>query len=97
MTVWALDGYASLVVLLVMFAVKGFALISAVSFPDQAYPAASRGTKMGWCIGLGVGFAAQVLMVGAAPMNLVGLAFFIAALVFITDTRPALAEVTRRR
>jgi len=96
-TVFALEGYAYLVVLVAMLAAKGFALISAVRFPAEAYPAASRGTKVGWMIGLGLGFVAQLVMIGSSPLNLISLAFLIAALVFITDTRPALAEVTSPR
>lgn len=97
MTVFQLEGYAYLVVLVLMLAVKGFAFVSAVRFPAEAYPAASRGTKAGWCIGLGLGFAAQLLMISFSPINIVSLAFLIAALVFLADTRPALAEVTSSR
>lgn len=95
MTVFALEGYAWLAVLLVMLAVKGFAFISAVLFPAEAYPAASRGTKAAWAIGLGLGLVAQILL--ATPLNLINLAFTIAAFVYLADTRPALAEVTPRR
>ena len=97
MNIFALEGYAYLVVLLAMLAVKGFAFISAASFPEQSYPAASRGTKTGWLIGLGLGFAAQLVLMSLSPLNLISLAFLIAALVYITDTRPALAEVTTQR
>lgn len=95
MTVFALEGYAWLVVLLVMLAIKGFAFINAVLYPAEAYPAASRGTKAAWTIGLGLGLVAQILL--ATPLNLINLAFTIAAFVYLADTRPALAEVTPRR
>ncbi|MEO5662783.1 MAG: DUF2516 family protein [Nocardioides sp.] len=95
MTVFALEGYAYLVVLLVMLAIKGFAFINSVLYPTQAYPAASRGTKAAWTIGLGLGLAAQILI--ATPLNLINLAFTIAAFVYLADIRPALAEVTPRR
>lgn len=95
MTVFALEGYASLVVLLVMFAIKGFAFINAVLYPTEAYPAASRGTKAAWTIGLGLGLVAQILI--ATPLNLINLVFTIAAFVYLADIRPALAEVTPRR
>jgi hypothetical protein len=94
-TVFALEGYAYLVVLLVMLAIKGFAFISAVLYPTEAYPAASRGTKAAWTIGLGIGLAAQILI--PTPLNLINLAFTIAAFVYLADIRPALAEVTSRR
>ncbi len=95
MTVFALEGYAYLVVLLVMLAVKGFAFINAVLYPAEAYPAAGRGTKAAWTIGLGLGLVAQMLL--PTPLNLINLAFTIAAFVYLADTRPALAEVTSRR
>lgn len=78
-----------------MLAVKGFAFINAVLYPAEAYPASSRGTKAAWTIGLGVGLVAQMLL--PTPLNLINLAFTIAAFVYLADTRPALAEVTSRR
>jgi hypothetical protein len=94
-TVFVLEGYVQLVVLLVLLAIKGFAFINAVLYPTEAYPAASRGTKAAWTIGLGLGLVAQILIM--TPLNLINLAFTIAALVYLADTRPALAEVTSRR
>ena len=95
MTVFVLEGYVYLVVLLVMLAIKGFAFVNAVLYPAEAYPAASRGTKAAWTIGLGLGLAAQILLM--TPLNLINLAFTIAAFVYLADIRPALAEVTSRR
>ncbi|WP_206062940.1 DUF2516 family protein [Nocardioides piscis] len=95
MTVFELTGYAHLLALLAVLAVKGFALVNAALYPAEAFPAASRGTKPGWLIGLGVGFAAQLLI--PTPTNLINLAFLIGALVYLADTRPALAEVTSHR
>jgi hypothetical protein len=92
-----LEAYGYLVAVLAMLAVKAFAFISAISFPAEAYPAASRGNKVGWAIGLGLGFVAQLMLMGARPLNLISLAFLIAALVYVADTRPALAEVTSTR
>ena len=89
------EAYGYLLAALAMLAVKGFAFISAASFPAEAYPAASRGHKVGWCIGLGLGFVAHLMM--GDPFNLINLAFLIAALVYVADTRPALAEVTSPR
>ncbi|UUZ57663.1 DUF2516 family protein [Nocardioides sp. B-3] len=96
MTVFAPEGYAYPVVLVVMLAIKGFAFINAVLYPTEAYPAASRGTKAATGpSGLGLGLAAQILI--ATPLNLINLAFTIAAFVYLADIRPALAEVTPRR
>ncbi|WP_426245961.1 DUF2516 family protein [Nocardioides sp. LHG3406-4] len=96
MTVFALEGWVSLVVLLAMLGVKGFALVSALTFSGPAYEAASKGNKVGWSIGLGVGFVAQLIMLSWSPISLISLAFIIVAFVYLADVRPALAEVTRR-
>ncbi len=97
MTVFEVEGSAYLVLLLAMLAVKGFVLVSAALYPAAAYPAADKGSKAAWTIGLGIGFAAQVLMMGSSPLNLIHLAFTIAAFVYLADVRPALAQVTSRR
>ena len=97
MNVFQLEGLAYLVVLVVMLAVKGFALISSLLYPREAYDAAGKLTKPAWTIILGLGFVAQVLLMSASPLNLVHLASTIAAFVYLADVRPALAEVTARR
>jgi hypothetical protein len=94
--VFELQGWVYLVVLLAMLAVKGFALVSALTFSAPAYDAASKGTKVAWSIGLGVGFAAQLIMLRASPISLISLVFIIVAFVYLADVRPALSEVTRR-
>ena len=95
MTIFVLEGYVWLVVLITMLAIKAFALVSATMFPPDAYTAASRGTKAAWMIGLGLGLAAQLIF--PTPLHLINLAFTIAAFVYLADTRPALAEVTAPR
>ncbi len=97
MNVFALEGSVYFVVLLAMLAIKGFVFVSALLYPAEAYPAAGKGTKAAWTIGLGIGFAAQVLMMNASPLHLIQLAFTIAAFVYLADVRPALAQVTSRR
>lgn len=77
---------------LALLGVKLFALVNCLLYPAEAYPAASRGTKTAWGIGLGVGVAAAIV---GLPM-IVNLAFTIAALVYILDVRPALRSLTRR-
>ncbi|PUA81498.1 DUF2516 domain-containing protein [Nocardioides currus] len=88
-----LQGNVTLVLFLVLLVVKGFAFVNSVLYPTQAYPAASRGTKAAWTIGLGIGLVAHLLL----GVLIVNLAFTVAALVYILDTRPALAEVTSPR
>ena len=94
MNVFELQGWVMLVVLLAMLAVKGFALITALMFSAEAYEAASKMTKVGWCAILGLGFAVQLVML--APLGLLNIVFTIAALVYLADVRPALLNLTRR-
>jgi hypothetical protein len=93
--IYELQGTFFLVVLLVMLAVKGFAFVNAVLFSNEAYEAAGKLTKTAWCAITGLGFAAQLIFM--APTNILNLIFFIAALVYLADVRPALKEVTSYR
>jgi len=97
-SVFAIQGYFSLIVLVAMLAVKGFAFVNALSFSDEAYRAAGKQNKTGWSTGLGVGLAAQIVLMGN-PLSIIHLVFLIAALVYLADVRPALTHVMggRRR
>ena len=92
-----IEGYVYLVVMLALLAVKSYAFISSLLFPAEAYTATGKLTKPAWSIILGLGLLAQVLLISASPINLIHLAFTIAALVYLADVRPALAEVTSGR
>ena len=96
MNIYEVQGTLYLVVLLVMLAVKGFAFVNALLFSNEAYEAAGKLTKTAWCAITGLGFAAQLIILGS-PLNLISLVFFIAALVYLADVRPALKEVTSYR
>lgn len=96
MNIYEVQGTLYLVVLLVMLAVKGFAFVNALLFSGEAYDAAGKLTKTAWCAITGLGFAAQLIILGS-PLNLISLVFFIAALVYLADVRPALKEVTSYR
>lgn len=86
-----------LVVLLVLLAIKGFAFINALTYSVEAYQAAGKLTKQGWCAITGIGFAAQVVLIGSSPFGIIHLVFTIASLVYLADVRPALREVTSGR
>lgn len=96
MNVFALQGTTMLVVLLTLLAVKTFAFLSALRYSAEAYQAAGKLTKPAWVAITGLGLAAQVILSGS-PLNLIQLVFTIAALVYLADVRPALAEVTSGR
>jgi hypothetical protein len=91
------EGYVYLVIMLAMLALKSFAFISSLLYPAEAYVATGKLTKPAWSIILGLGLLAQVLLISSSPINLIHLAFTIAALVYLADVRPALAEVTSGR
>lgn len=93
---YALQGSISLVVLVVLLAIKGFAFVNAMTYSSQAYEAAGKLTKPAWCAITGLGFASQLVFLGS-PLGIINLVATIAALVYLADVRPALAEVTSRR
>ncbi|WP_457207659.1 DUF2516 family protein [Nocardioides sp. P5_C9_2] len=97
MAFFEFQGYVYLVVTLAMLAVKAYAFISSLMYSAEAYTATGKLTKPAWSIILGLGLLAQVLMINASPINLIPLVFTIAALVYLADVRPALAEVTSGR
>lgn len=82
--------------ILVALAVKAFAFVNALMWPGEAYPAANKLTKPAWLAILGLGLAAQLLLIRAHPINPIHLIASIAAIVFIVDVRPAISELTRR-
>jgi hypothetical protein len=94
--VFEVQGTVMLVVLVALLAVKGFAFVSACLYPAEAYEAAGKLTKPAWCAITGLGFAAALIFAGS-PLGILSIVFTIAALVYLADVRPALAEVTSRR
>ncbi len=96
MNIYAFNSTFMLVVLVVLLAVKGFAFVNALTYSTEAYEAAGKLTKQAWCLITGLGFAANVVMMNS-PLGIINLVFTIAALVYLADVRPALAEVTSGR
>ncbi len=78
-----------------LFVVKAFALVDAVSRPGSAYLAADKQTKNLWLVLLGLAVAAHVLL--WAPFGLLNLAGTVAALVYLADVRPVVRALTPRR
>ncbi|WP_210502984.1 DUF2516 family protein [Nocardioides xinjiangensis] len=96
MNIYEVQGTFFLVVLVVLLAIKGFAFVSSLMWSAEAYDAAGKLTKQAWCAITGLGFAAQLILLGS-PLNIISLVFTIAALVYLADVRPALREVTSPR
>lgn len=95
MNVFELEGTILLIVTLVLLAVKIFALVTSLMYSPEHYRAADKLSKQAWVAILGLGVVANLLLAGS-PMNLLNLAFTIAALVFLADVRPALAGLRQR-
>ena len=95
MNPFAVEGMTMLVIDIVLLAVKIYAFVNALRYSDDAYRAAGKLNKMAWCVILGLGVAAQVVLAGS-PLNLINLAMTVAALVDLADVKPALSSLTRR-
>ena len=97
MNVFEVESLFSLVVEVILLGVKIYAFVNCLMFSKEAYVAANKLTKPAWGIILGLGLVIQVVMAGSSPINLINLAFTIAAFVYLADVRPALRSLTRRR
>jgi hypothetical protein len=96
LNVFQLEGLFYLAVEFILLGVKIFALVSCLTFSADSYTAAGKLTKPAWGAILGLGLVLQILLVGASPINLLNLAFTIAAFVYLADVRPALRGLHRR-
>ncbi|MEU2232797.1 DUF2516 family protein [Streptomyces vietnamensis] len=86
-------GFDSLLSLLIFLVFTGFAvaaLVFAALAREDAYRAADKQTKKFWLIILGINLALNLLL----PMLFLQIAGLIAAIVFMVDVRPALAQVS---
>jgi len=95
--IFLIEGWIILAVIMIALAVKAFAFVNALMWPAEAYSAANKLTKPGWLAILGVGLAAQILLINAHPLNPIHLIASIAAIVFLVDVRPAVSGLTRRK
>ncbi|MFE5730358.1 MULTISPECIES: DUF2516 family protein [unclassified Streptomyces] len=86
-------GFDSLLNLVLFLVFTGFAvaaLVFAAMAREDAYRAAEKQTKKFWLIILGVNLVLNLLL----PMLFLQIAGVIAAIVFMVDVRPALAQVS---
>ena len=79
------------------FIVEAWAFIDAVRQPAGAFPAAGKQTKPLWLIILGVsvliGLYGVAYSGGFSPLNILPVAAFIAAAIYLTDVRPKVREM----
>ncbi|GGD07040.1 DUF2516 family protein [Nocardioides daphniae] len=94
MDIFSLQSNVLFIGFLIVLCLKGFAFVTAMTFPAPAYEASSKFTKVGWGIILGLGLAAQLIIWN--PIGIVNILFLVAACVFLVDVRPALRQITGR-
>jgi hypothetical protein len=90
------QGYLGWIVSLVLLVVKAYAFVNSLLHSPEEYRAASKWTKPGWNVLLGVGLLLQLMPVLDFSL-LLDLALIIAAFVYLADVRPAMKALYRRR
>ena len=92
--VFQFEGWIMVVASFALAGVKIFAFVTSLMFSADHYRAADKLSKPAWAAILGIGAAAQILIF--QPMDLINLAFTIAAFVYLADVRPALSSLHQR-
>ncbi len=93
MNVFEAQSIVMLVVQLAVLTITIFAFVNSLLYSAESYLAAGKLTKPTWCTILGLGV---VLFFVPIPLALVSIIMLVAALVYLTDVRPALAGLYRR-
>ena len=92
LTLFDVQTNIELVLSLVLFAVKAFAFVDAVSRPAPAFVAADKQTKVFWLAVLGLFLVAHMLF--WQPIGIFNLIGTLAAFVYLADARPAIQSMT---
>ncbi len=80
------------------FAVEAFAFIDAIIRPAQAFVAVGKQTKPIWLIILGVAFVLGLYAAAYGGVtNILAVAAFVAAAVYLVDVRPKVREIRSGR
>lgn len=80
--------------LLLMMALRLWAVIDCATRKSSAFPAVNKLTKPVWlAITIG-GAVLSALLYGYGPLNLISLITLVASLVYLADVRPAVREVS---
>ena len=95
--IFLIEHWVLYAIWIVCIALKGYALVHAVMFSTESYPAADKLTKVLWILILAAGLITAVVWfwAGGRPSGLLQLVFTTAALVFICDVKPALSDLRR--
>jgi len=87
------ESYISVLVAFAILATAIFAFVNSLLYSAESYEAAGKLTKTTWCTILGIGVVLQFVPLGLFIINI---ALLVAALVYLTDVRPALGSLRRR-
>lgn len=86
-----LQGVLLLALTLFSLVVKGFALVDALRRRPQLFVAAGKQTKNIWLAILGVALAVGIVVLN--PLGFLSIIGLVAAIVYLVDVRPALAQL----
>lgn len=89
------EMYVVLGISLLAIGIKGYALVNALLWSAESYTVAQKLTKPAWVTMLGFGVLFELLFM-MNPVNPLNLAASVAALVYLVDVRPAIAELNMR-
>jgi len=95
--VFEVEGMLSLVALVLLLGVKGYAFVNSVCWPAEAFTEADKLTKASWMAILGLGLAVQLPILSGPMVSMMNIVATVAALVYVVDVRPAVAAVSRSR
>jgi Protein of unknown function (DUF2516) len=95
--IYTIEAWVLFAISIVLIALKGYALVHAMMFSAESYPAADKLTKLLWGLILFFGFMTAVLffLAGGRPHGIIQIIFTTAALVFLCDVKPALSDLRR--
>ena len=94
-SVYLFEDLVILGVSLLALGLKGYAFVNSLLWSAESYAAAQKLTKPAWVAMLGFGVLFELLF-KVQPINPLNLAASVAALVYLFDVRPAVAELNRR-
>lgn len=85
------SGTISMVLLVLLLALKGYAFADAIFRPLESFPAADKQTKPFWLVILGLSLVVQLVFL--QPINLFNIVGTVVSAVYVVGVRPALKEV----
>lgn len=93
--------YVFLALFLLVFAAAAIALVDALMRPTRAFAVAGKRTKTFWvavlAVAAAVAFVAIPYPLGIGALSFLALGSAVAAIIYLTDVRPAIAPYSGRR